>query len=126
MRSEESGRAERKHQRLTVWRESMALAKIAYAITATFPREEIYGLAAQMRRAAVSVPSNIAEGAARLDQKEFLYFLNIARGSLSELDTQLLLARELGYTGDFAAAECKLEAVFSLMGGLINSLRPKT
>jgi four helix bundle protein len=119
------GRTERKHQRLLAWQESMALAKLIYALTATFPREELYGLASQMRRAAVSVPSNIAEGAARLGQKEFLHFLNIARGSLSELDTQLLLARELGYAGDFGAAEYKLEAVFKLLGGLINSLRPE-
>ncbi len=114
---------ERKHQQLLVWQESMALVKLVYTLTNSFPREELYGLTSQMRRAAVSVPSNIAEGAARNGPKEFLHFLGLARGSLSELDTQLILARELGYLGCFDATEQKMDSVFRLLGGLINSLK---
>jgi four helix bundle protein len=77
----------RRHHDLQVWMEGMSLAKDVYAATASFPKEEIYGLTSQMRRAAVSLPSNIAEGAARGSKKEFLQFLVIARGSLMELET---------------------------------------
>jgi four helix bundle protein len=115
--------AGRSHQRLLAWQESMALAKTVYALTAGFPRDETYGLVSQLRRAAVSIPSNIAEGAARLGKREFRQFLGIARGSLSELDTQLILSRELGFPGDFAVATDQVELVFKLPGGLINSLR---
>lgn len=115
--------AHRTHQNLLAWQEAMALAKQVYALTAHFPREELYGLTSQMRRAAVSVPSNIAEGAARLGKREFLHFLSMARGSLSELDTQLILARDLGYAGDFETSSRQIDAVFKLLGGLINSLK---
>ncbi len=101
----------------------MGLAKAVYALSAGFPREETYGLVSQMRRAAVSVPSNIAEGAARSGKREFLQFLSIARGSLSELDTQLILARDLGFPGDYPVVSEKVEQVFKLLAGLINSLR---
>ena len=87
----------RPHQRLIAWQEAMRLAKMVYGLTQSFPREELYGLSSQMRRAAVSVPSNLAEGAARTGQKEFSHFLNIAKGSLSKLETQLLLSVDLGY-----------------------------
>ena len=75
----------------------MDLAIEVYRATETFPSQEIYGLTSQIRRAVVSVPSNIAEGAARQTKKEFSNFLHIAQGSLSELDTQIELARRLGY-----------------------------
>jgi len=82
----------RAHKKLDVWRESVSLATQIYQITENFPKTEIYGLTSQMRRAVVSVPCNIAEGAARFSSKEFGQFLNIAGGSLSELDTQLEIA----------------------------------
>jgi four helix bundle protein len=82
---------------LEVWRLGLDLAETVYRCTAAFPKIETYGLAAQMRRAAVSVPSNIAEGRARNSSKEFLQYLSIARGSLAELETQLELAVRLGY-----------------------------
>src|SRR5208337_5175176 len=88
------------HKDLDVWKEAMNLAKQAYFITSNFPKEEIYGLTSQIRRAAVSIPSNIAEGAARNSHKEFIQFLYIALGSVAELETQLLLARELGLVKD--------------------------
>ena len=99
------------------------MVKDVYLISARFPREEVYGLTAQMRRAAVSIPSNIAEGAARTGTKEFLQFLSIARGSLSELETQLLIAKELGYVGDENGLAERIDRVFGLVGGLMNSLR---
>lgn len=82
---------------LTVWQRAMRVVKQIYEITKGFPDEERYGLVAQMRRSAVSIPSNIAEGHTRQTKKEFKQFLAIARGSAAELQTQLMLARDLGY-----------------------------
>ena len=87
----------RPHRKLEVWKKSMMLAKEIYGATEEFPKSEVYGLTSQLRRAAVSVPSNLAEGAARRGNREFRQFINIAQGSLSELDTQLDLANMLGY-----------------------------
>lgn len=85
------------HEQLEAWKFAMQLAKTVYQLTATFPTEERYGLAQQMRRAAVSIPSNIAEGAGRNGVKEYLHFIGIARGSLAELETQLQLAAMLDF-----------------------------
>jgi four helix bundle protein len=82
---------------LHIWQKGLALAKQIYAMTRAFPADERFGLTAQMRRAVVSVPSNIAEGQARRGRKEFVQSLSHAEGSLAELDTQLTLAVELGY-----------------------------
>ncbi len=113
----------RKHHDLMVWQESMSLVKDIYRATENFPREEIYALTSQMRRAAVSVPSNIAEGAARTSNKEFLHFLSIARGSLSELETQILLAHDLEYLPENRLVLERVERIFALLGGLIKSLK---
>ena len=83
------------HRDLDVWKKSVSLVTSIYEITKSFPKEEIYGLTNQIRRAAVSVPSNIAEGSARQGNKEFIQFLYIALGSLTELETQLIIARNL-------------------------------
>lgn len=83
---------------LVVWREGMAIAKQVYAITAKFPAAERFGLVQQLRRSAVSIPSNIAEGHARGTPREFSRFVSIALGSVAELETQLLLSFELGLT----------------------------
>jgi len=85
------------HRDLAAWREAMALVVAVYRQTAGFPKEETYGLTSQIRRAAVSIPSNIAEGAGRNSSRELLHFLGITCGSLAELDTQLELAVQLGY-----------------------------
>lgn len=88
---------ERPHQRLEVWKMSMDLVEATYSVTRSFLKEEQFTLTSQMRRAAISVPSNIAEGAARHGNAELARFLSIARGSLSELETQLLIAVRLNY-----------------------------
>lgn len=85
------------HEQLETWKVSMNLVKSVYDLTAGFPPEERFGLSQQMRRAAVSIPSNVAEGAARSHAKEYLHFLAIARGSLAELETQLQIAVMLGF-----------------------------
>jgi len=93
------------HKKLDVWRLSMELVRKIYRLTAAYPQEERYGLATQTRRAAVGVPSNLAEGAARASRKEFGQFLSFARGSLSELDTQLDLSEELSFISSAARRE---------------------
>ena len=85
------------YQDLLVWQKGLELAYLLYEITRLFPQEEKFGLTSQIRRAAVSVPSNIAEGQARHGKKEFIRYLYIAKGSLAELDTQCLIARKLDY-----------------------------
>ena len=85
---------------LTVWQLGMQLTEQVYRLTADFPKSEIYGLSSQMRRSAVSIPSNIAEGQGRDSTKEFLHFLAIAFGSICELETQLLLANRFNYLSD--------------------------
>ena len=113
----------RKHYDLMAWQQAMLMVKHVYGVTYAFPADERFGLVPQMRRAAVSVPSNIAEGAARQTGREFAQFLTIARGSLSELDTQLLLARDLGFTPVQPELESLIDRVFGLLGGLLNSLQ---
>lgn len=108
---------------LLVWQKGIALVKQVYELTHSFPIEEKYGLAAQMRRAAVSVPSNIAEGQARHTTGEFVQFLSHAEGSIAELDTQLVLAIELGYCKN-GKAESILQLI-SQLRKMLNSLRRK-
>lgn len=116
----------RKHHELRVWQEAISLVAHVYTITARLPKEELYGLTSQMRRAAVSVPSNIAEGAARNTDKEFLQFLFVARGSLSELETHFQIAKRVGYISDVSEVDARIEDIFGLIGGLINSIRRRT
>jgi four helix bundle protein len=109
---------------LRVWQEAMKLAREVYKGTASFPRHELYGLTQQIRRAAVSVPSNVTEGKGRHSDKEFSHFLFNARGSLLELQTQLMLAEELEYlsTADTRRLLALAEGVGRALSGLINSL----
>jgi four helix bundle protein len=116
----------RKHHELHAWQEAMTLVNDVYRITLAFPRDEIYALTSQIRRAAVSVPSNIAEGAARTSDKEFLQFLSISRGSLSELETQLMIATELGYLQSSEQIAQKIDNIFALLNGLMKSLRSRS
>lgn len=108
------------HKDLEIWNLGIELVQVLYRITNSFPKDEIYGLAAQMRRAAVSVPSNISEGAARNSRKEFIQFLYIALGSLAELETQIIISHKLKYTDDEAIL---LEIVEKLRRKLINFIK---
>ena len=112
---------------LVAWKKSMRLALSLYAATDKFPREEMYGLRQQLRRAAVSVPSNIAEGQARYSHREFLRFIGLARGSLVEAETQIYLARALGYMDRKTAKDLLIasEEVGRIINGLRESLQKK-
>jgi len=116
----------RAHHDLKAWQEAMELVKMIYENSSSFPAEENYGLKSQIRMAAVSIPSNIAEGAARNGSKEFLQYLSISRGSLSEVETQLLIAKNLGYIQDPDKILEQINKVFGLLGGLINSVRKRS
>lgn len=115
----------RNYRELIVWQKAMDLVELVYQATRQFPKEELYGLTSQVRRSAVSIPSNIAEGQARKSTAEFLNFLSIANGSRAEMETQILLARRLKYvTNDTARQILNLsEEVNRLLNGLMNSLK---
>lgn len=115
----------RPHRKLDVWRRSMELVKDIYGATNAFPKSEIYGLTSQMRRASVSIPSNLAEGAARKGTRELQQFLNIAQGSISELDTQIELASMLNYIGRELYDNLleKLTIISKMLFGLSKSLK---
>jgi four helix bundle protein len=105
---------------MDVWKLSMDLVTNVYELTTKYPMEERYGLAQQMRRAAVSIPSNIAEGAARKSPKEFIQFLHISLGSLSELETQLEISKRLGFIReDSISAINNLNRIRQMLQGLI-------
>lgn len=110
---------------LIVWRKAIELVSDIYKATQKFPKEETYGLTSQIRRCAVSVPSNIAEGQARNTTGEFLQFLGIARGSLAELDTQIIIANKLGFLSDEAVKYFreKIADINKLNNGLMKSIR---
>lgn len=110
----------RPHYRLEVWQDSMELVDMVYKITRNFPNEERFGLVSQMRRASISIPSNIAEGAARKGSAEFANFLNIATGSLSELETQVLISKRQHYVDDVQEIIDLIEQVSSKLSGLYN------
>ncbi len=109
------------HKNLRVWNESMELAKMVYQITANFPKEELFGLVSQMRRCAVSIPSNIAEGYGRGTNAELIHFLYISLGSSNELDTQLELSRRFAYVSDddFVMADSLNNSVNKMIQSLI-------
>ncbi len=116
--------AERPHKKLIVWQEGVTFVKLIYKITSAFPKEEQFGLTSQLRRASVSVPVNIAEGAARNSKKEMRQFLYVADGSLSEVDTLLVIAIDLKYITENDAKICieKMDKLNALLKGLIRSI----
>ncbi|MGB4812105.1 MAG: four helix bundle protein [Methylophilaceae bacterium] len=113
------------HKELRAWQTAMRLTQEIYALTSSFPKEELFGLSSQMRRAAVSVPSNIAEGSARQGTKELIHFLSISSGSLAELDTQLELTKTLGYTSDISKIQATLDEASALILAVFKSLKNK-
>ncbi len=115
------------YRELIVWQKAMDLVELVYRTTAKFPKEETYCLTSQMRRAAISVPSNIAEGQARSTTRDFLHFLVIAYGSLKEVETQVLIAERLGYIRDRQCGDLvrSTTEVARLISGLANALRKR-
>jgi four helix bundle protein len=112
---------------LLVWQKGIRLSVLVYRLSKQFPREETYGLSNEMRRAAVSIPSNIAEGAGRLNGREYRQYLGVARGSSFELQAQLTIARELGF-GDIEQireAESSCDEIGKMIFGVIRTLSAK-
>lgn len=117
--------ASKNYRDLIAWQKAMELVAETYKTTQSLPKEEIYGLVSQMRRAAVSIPSNIAEGEGRRSGNEFGHFLSIAHGSLRELETQILISQRLAYLSETQTQALigMTEEVGRLLNGLANSLK---
>ena len=113
----------RPHYKLEVWQNSMDLVDEIYQLTNNFPGAEKFGLTSQMRRSAISVPSNIAEGAARNSDAEFAHFLNIAKGSLSELETQVIISKRQNFVPDISEIIDLIEKVSSQLSGLYKHVK---
>ena len=113
------------HKDLEVWKKSIDLVTNVYNISKSFPKEEIFGITSQIRRAAVSIPSNISEGAARNHKNEFIQFLYISLGSLSELETQLIICNNIGFltTKILDDLNSKIIHIRSMLVGLIKSVK---
>jgi len=117
----------RSYKDLKVWQKSYQLSLLVYEVTSEFPKSELYGLVSQMRRAAIAIPSNIAEGYARQYSKEYIQFLSVAYSSASELETQILLAHDLGFLKeeDFKKVYGLQQEVAKMLYRLMESLRKK-
>jgi four helix bundle protein len=113
------------HRDLDVWKKSLDLVEDLYKCTKEFPKEEMYSLTSQVRRAVISIPSNIAEGAARNSKKEFIQFLHIALGSVAELETQLIISSRLGYLKEPAEYQNRLDEIKRMLLGLLSFLKKK-
>lgn len=110
---------------LDVWKKSMDFVVNIYELSKSFPHDERFGLTSQVRRAVVSIPSNISEGAGRNSDKEFIHFLYVALGSLAEVETQLQLAERLNYVRELGQTEEQLTNIRRMLLGLINHLKKK-
>ena len=115
------------YRELEVWKKAVSLVVEVYRVTKSFPREELYALTSQMQRASISIPANIAEGWGRGTKKEYIQFLKIARGSLLELETHLIISQKLNYITqrDLEVLLMKTQEVGKMLNGLINSLERK-
>jgi four helix bundle protein len=122
-----SGKDKKPHRNLVAWQKGMDLVMEVYKLTQNFPERELYGLSSQLRRAALSVPSNIAEGAADRTQAQFSHFLSTALGSLNEIDTQLELSFRLGYLSEseFSKISVSLDECLAVTYGLRKSITAK-
>lgn len=114
------------HKELDVWKKGMDLVEMVYSISNSFPEAERFGLTSQIRRAAISIPSNIAEGAARKSDKELLQFVSIALGSLAEIETQYLIAIRLGFLKIDKSITCLINDEKQLLLGFRNYIKNKT
>lgn len=116
------------HKDLKVWQKSMELVTEVYTATQAFPKEETFGLTSQLRRAAISIPSNIAEGYGRLHGKETVKFLSFALGSAAEVETQLYIAKNLGFLSleKAEALETSVREITRMLPALIKSINPST
>jgi four helix bundle protein len=121
---DKTGKEVKNYKSLLVWKKSMELVKKVYELTNTFPEIEKFGLFYQTRRSAISIPSNIAEGQARNSTKEFIRFLSVAKGSLAELDTQIILAKELNYIchEHYECVQVKIDELQRMFYNLIKKL----
>ena len=115
----------REHKDLDVWKLSMDLVEDIYNLCKNFPKEENYGLSSQIKRASISIVSNISEGAARQSDKEFIKFLYISLGSVAELETHILLAKRLNFISSERNILNKLTRIKKMLNGLINFLKGK-
>ncbi len=117
----------RSHEKLDVWKRSIDFVVEVYRLTESFPLDEKFGLTSQIRRASVSIPANIAEGAARESDKEFVRFLSIAQGSTSEVETEMLIANRLGYitSQKHVAIKSSLDDIGRMITGLSKHLKRK-
>lgn len=113
------------HKQLDVWQSSMQFVSALYVLTKQFPSDERFGLTNQIQRASVSIPSNIAEGSARHSNKEYIQFLYIALGSAAEVETQLLIARDLGYADSIDNLYNEIQSIKRMLLGLIKSKQAK-
>ena len=111
------------YKQLKVWQQSLEVAKVVYLLTEDFPKREWFGLASQMRRSAVSIPSNIAEGNARYTKKDYRHFVSIALGSIAELETQILLAQSLNFINEIEIQ--KLNDSLDEIGKMLRSIHKK-
>lgn len=115
------------HKDLEVWQKGISFVTDIYQLTSEFPKEEVYGLTSQIRRAAVSIPSNIAEGAARQSNKEYIQFLYVALGSLMELETQLIIAKNINFISEDSLnqLQMKIDEIGKMLNGLIKYRKTK-
>jgi four helix bundle protein len=111
------------HKDLDIWKKGLELVTRVYKITGKFPKDQLYGLSSQMQRAAVSYPSNIAEGAARSSKADYIRFIYIALGSLSELETQVLISKNLGFVSDIKEMANEIETLRKMTLSFIKFLK---
>lgn len=121
----DQGKIVRRHEKLDAWRDAMDLVTVVYHLAGAFPPHERFALTSQLKRASVSVPSNIAEGAARGSPKEFLRYLGIARGSLAEVETHLQIAERLGYLDNTREAYDLANKTYAKLNALIQMLKSR-
>jgi four helix bundle protein len=119
------GKNTKTHKNLEIWKEGIKLVTKIYKLTKKFPKEELYGLTSQMRRAAVSYPSNLAEGAARDSIAEYIRYIYISLGSLSELETQLIISKNLGFSSDIDDLLLDIKTLNSRTRSLVKYLKEK-